>query len=202
MTEPQIQTKIKESLARNPQAERKLFDHFAPKVFAIARRYAPDDAAAEDWVQETFVAVFSKLKKYDPERGDFGGWLHAVAVNTCLLELRKLRRQPRFQNDEPPPDLPDTPDEPDPFFENISETELLEAIRSLPDGYRQVLNLAVFEQWSHRQIADALGISESASRSQLTRAKHFLKNLLSKFFTNHPTKSLPKLPKYATQGLV
>lgn len=191
MTETQVQILVQNCLRRDPQAERKLFDHFAPKVFAIARRFAPDDPTAEDFVQETFVLVFSKLKKYDPARGDFGGWLHRVAVNTCLLELRKMRRQPAKTN-QFPPDLPDETDSNEAeIFENISENQLLEAIRSLPDGYRQVLNLAVFEGWSHRKIGNELGIGESSSRSQLARAKYFLKIFLTK-----------SLPKYERQGLV
>ena len=117
-----------------------------------------------------------------------GGWIYRLSVNTCLQLLRKAKQQPPLDFGE----LPVITGAIEPGdFDQIPESLILEAIRQLPPGYRQVFNLAVFEDWQHRDIAAALGISESASRSQLTRAKQFLKNFIHK-----------TLPSYEPQRLV
>lgn len=155
-----------------PASEKALFGRFAPKVLAIARRYATDEPQALDFLQEAFVLVFEKIAVFDPQKGAFEGWLYRLSVNTMLQIMRKNRRHESWQ--ELPSELPETAFN-DADLELLKEAQLLEAIRQLPAGYRQVLNLFVFENWSHREIADALQITESASRSQLTRAKQLLK---------------------------
>ena len=188
MTETEILRTVEACLRRDPRAEKALFERFAPRVYALARRYAPDETAAQDFLQECFICVFDNLKKYDARRGDVGGWIYRLSVNTCLQLLRKAKQQPPLDFGE----LPVITGEIEPGdFDQIPESLILEAIRQLPPGYRQVFNLAVFEDWQHRDIAAALGISESASRSQLTRAKQFLKNFIHK-----------TLPSYEPQRLV
>jgi RNA polymerase sigma-70 factor (ECF subfamily) len=158
-----------------PASEKALFSRFAPKVLAIARRYATDEPQALDFLQESFVLIFEKIAAFDPSKGAFEGWLYRLSVNTILQIMRKNRRLEPWL--ELPSELPET-DFRDTDLELLKETQLLETIRQLPEGYRQVLNLFVFENWSHREIADALQITESASRSQLTRAKQLLKQKL------------------------
>ena len=188
MTETEILRTVEACLRRDPRAEKALFKCFAPRVFALARRYAPDETAAQDFLQECFIAIFDNLKKYDTHRGDVGGWIHRVSVNTCLQLLRKTKQQPLLDFG----DLPVVADELEPDdITQIPENLVLEGIRQLPPGYRQVFNLAVFEDWPHSEIASALQISESASRSQLARAKQFLKNFIRK-----------TLPRYEQQRLV
>ncbi len=188
MTETEILRTVEACIRRDPRAEKALFECFAPRVFGLARRYAPDETAAQDFLQECFVVIFDNLKKYDARRGDFGGWLYRVSINTCLQLLRKARQQPLLDFGEVPATA-DTVEADD--LALIPESLILEGIRQLPPGYRQVLNLAVFEEWPHRDIAAALGITESASRSQLVRAKQFLKNFITK-----------TLPRYEPQRLV
>ncbi|MBK8192278.1 MAG: sigma-70 family RNA polymerase sigma factor [Lewinellaceae bacterium] len=158
-----------------PASEKALFQCFAPKVLAIARRYATDEPQALDFLQEAFLVLFKKIELFDPQKGPFEGWLYRLSVNTILQIMRKNR------NSEPwvelPPELPENEIE-DPDLELLQQEQLMQAIRQLPEGYRQVLNLFVFEDWSHRDIAAALQITESASRSQLTRAKQLLKQKL------------------------
>lgn len=188
MTETEILRTVEASLRRDPRAEKALFECFAPRVFALARRYAPDETAAQDFLQECFIRVFDNLKKYDARRGDFGAWIYRISINTCLQLLRKAKQLPPLDFGELPALADDL--EPDDLSQ-IPECLILEGIRQLPPGYRQVFNLAVFEEWPHRDIAAALGIKESASRSQLLRAKQFLKSYINK-----------TLPSYEPQRLV
>lgn len=163
-------------------SEEALFRRFAPRVLAIARRYATDEPQALDFVQECFVAVFEKIDRYDPRRGAFEPWLHRVCVNVVLQILRKHKRA--HATVELPPELPDG-DLWEPDLPPLDPAHILEAVRQLPDGYREVFNLSVFEDWPHRDIASALGISESSSRSQLARAKQWLKQKLKQTTTRY-----------------
>lgn len=153
-------------------SEKALFQRFAPKVLAIARRYATDEPQALDFLQETFVLLFNKIKLFDPQKGAFEGWLYRLAVNTILQIMRKNRKQEPWV--ELPLEIPET-EILDADLELFQQEQLMQAIRQLPEGYRQVLNLYIFEDWPHCDIAAALQITESASRSQLTRAKQLLK---------------------------
>lgn len=156
-------------------AEKTLFLCFAPRVLAIARRYATDEPQALDYVQECFLVLFDKIKSFDPALGAFEGWFYRISVNTILQILRRKKGYPRF--DEIPADLPEAEIRKS-ELELITPEQVMEALRQLPEGYRQVLNLYVFEGWPHRDIALALNITESTSRSQLTRAKQLLKQKL------------------------
>jgi RNA polymerase sigma-70 factor (ECF subfamily) len=177
---------LEDCKAHDATAEKALFLHFAPKVLAIARRYATDEPMAQDYLQECFLVLFDKLSQYDPGRGQFEGWLYRVSVNTILQLMRKQKRLPEISH---PETLPDVELE-ETVLDQIPHEQVLDAVRQLPAGYRQVLNLYIFEDWSHREIAEALQISESASRSQLSRAKQLLKQMLH------------KAVRYYEQGLV
>ncbi len=159
-----------------PASEEALFRRFAPTVVAIARRYATDEPLALDYVQECFVVVFEKINRFDPQRGAFEPWLHRLCVNVILQILRKNKTVQATV--ELPPEIPDG-DLWEADTEILDAAQVLDAIRQLPQGYREVFNLSVFEDWPHRDIAEALGITESSSRSQLARAKQWLKQKLT-----------------------
>ncbi len=160
-------------------AEKALFVHFAPKVMTICRRYASQDAEAKDFLQECFLLIFSKIDQYDSAKGSFEGWIHRVSTNRILELYRKSTKQVKMT-------YPDTLPEPilsQESFQMIPRQQILEAVQQLPQGYRQVFNLYIFEGWSHKQIGAALNIAETTSRSQLNRAKRILKNKLQKKIT-------------------
>jgi RNA polymerase sigma factor (sigma-70 family) len=172
---------IENCLKGNKQAERQLFDALAPKVYTLCRRYFSCDSTAKDLLQECFIRLFEQLPKYDPKRGSFGAWSHRLCTNVVLQKIRKQKRSKIiliFQEE-----LPETAVEEE-VLDDLPKEDILAAVRELPDGYREVLNLSVFEKWSHRAIGKQLGISESTSRSQLSRAK---KLLLSKFKQINPS---------------
>ena len=175
MHEDQLLQLIEGCQKGQPAAEKALFRRFAPKVLAIARRYARDEAQALDFLQESFVLLFEKIRLFDPSKGQFEAWLYRLSVNTILQLLRKNRNQVSWL--ELPDDLPGIEID-DSDLKVLQHDQLRIAIQQLPDGYRQVLNLFVFEVWSHQEIAAALQISESSSRSQLSRAKQQLKQKL------------------------
>lgn len=171
-----LQEIIKLIKAKNPQAERVLFLRFAPFVLTLCRRYASQNVEAQDFMQECFIHVFSKIENYDEAKGAFEGWLNRVCTNRVLQLLRKSKKEITMTFPEELPEQELTESE----FEVIPREVIMNAIQQLPSGYKEVFNLYIFDGWSHKEIGKALGIAETTSRSQLTRAKKMLKHILQK----------------------
>jgi RNA polymerase sigma factor (sigma-70 family) len=159
-------------------AQQQLYEHFKGKMFAVCLRYANSRQDAEDMLQEGFVRVFRDLHQYRGE-GSFEGWLRRVIVNVALQHLRKQKGGLQFAELENVEyKLSDTDDSV--FEENEKAAALIKLMQKMPTGFRTVLNLYVLEDYSHQEIADEMGISVGTSKSQLNRAKAFLKGLLEK----------------------
>jgi len=169
---------IQSCLKGNSDAEKQLFFKYAGKVLTLCRRYVPQESVAKDLMQECFIQVFEKMHQYKSERGEFGAWLHRVCTNVALAHLRKEKRTISVSYPEYLPDYEEEIDEE--AFDDLTNETLLASIRELPEGYRQILNLYIFEGLKHREIAKQLNISQGTSRSQYTRAKRLLKSILEK----------------------
>lgn len=171
---------INQCLQKDRAAEKLLYLKFVKKIYGICRRYSVDDHQAEDYMQEGFMKAFQNLVSYDPGKGNFEGWLVRIVINTILSEKRhhKNKRKEEFL------DLADdsliaAEESDESALQPINSIELLEAIRKLPIQYRDVLNLFVFENLTHQEIASLMSIQVSSSRSRLTRAKKMLRHILS-----------------------
>lgn len=149
---------------------RLLYDRYIGYLTAVCSRYVVDSAAVKDILQDAFVKVFSKLDGFEYRgEGSLKAWMSRIVVNDSLKNLRGAGRLKYVD------ELPDT--EGDGEIEGMPEVpvrELAEMIKSLPDGYRTVFNLFVFEKKSHREIAGLLGIKEDSSASQFFRARAML----------------------------
>lgn len=115
------------------------------------------------------MKVYSKLEQFQFQ-GSFEGWIRRIMVNTALRTYQKQRFDHEYTGYE---QLPDAPVDPD-AISALSEAELLRVISQLPEGYRVVFNLVAIEGYSHAEVAETLGIQESTSRSQLTKARRWL----------------------------
>ena len=129
-------------------------------------------------MQDGFVKLFANLKRYNPDKGTFDAWLSRVVINNILSEKRKKRVDRNYIaiDSELSEKIEDTSD--DILDSSINSEDLLLAIRKLPEKYRIVLNLFIFDKVSHREIGILLNIEESSSRSRFTRAKRLLKQIL------------------------
>ena len=172
---------IKQSLKKNPKAEKELYYLYAKRIFGICRRYTQDNQQAEDYMQDSFVKIFKHLKKYNPEKAAFSTWVSTIVVNTILSD-KKRKRIKFFYRDMQDDFHYETADHSselnDIVGHDIDSEKLITAIRSLPENYSKVLNLYIFENWKHADIAALLKIEASSSRSILTRAKKMLKKKL------------------------
>ncbi len=155
---------------QKPQAQRELYHQFAPAMLAVCFRYARNREEAEDVLQEGFVKVFQKIHKFD-DKGSLEGWIRRIMVNTAIDHLRKEKHyQHQLEINEAI-----TEEVTENALDHLEAEALLALIQSLPTGYRVIFNLYGIEGYSHAEVAEQLGISESTSRSQYTRARALLK---------------------------
>lgn len=160
---------IRGCMRGSTQCQRQLYEQFAGKMYAVCLRYARTSSDAADILQEGFVKVFTKMGQYQFQ-GSFEGWIRRIMVNTALRTYQRQRFDHETSGYET---LPESPVEAD-AIASLSEAELLTLINKLPDGYRVVFNMVAIEGFSHAEVAETLGIQESTSRSQLTKARRWL----------------------------
>jgi len=171
MTEEAI---LQGCLKNNAAAQKALYEKYSAKMLVVCYRYAPSREDAEDMLQEGLIKVFSQIHTFE-NRGALEGWVRRIIVHTCINNLKKNKRFNESVDlihanslqvrEETVPSI-------------IQAKEVVECIRLLPIGYRTVLNLYAIEGFSHREIAAMLDIEESTSRSQYTRAKAMLEDVL------------------------
>jgi RNA polymerase sigma factor (sigma-70 family) len=172
---------IKGCLRREPHAQRLLYETYSSKMYAICYRYVKDSMEAEDVLVTSFTKVFEKIGQFKFE-GSFEGWVRRIVVNEALTCLRKNRSM-YLETELKEVDY-------DPNYKNLNdhlETEdLLRLVKELPAGYRIVFNMFAIDGYSHKEIAESLGISENTSKSQLSRARIYLqKQLKEQEWTPH-----------------
>ncbi len=169
-------------LRKDRLAQEMLFKLYYGKMLSVCFRYTNDRDTAQEILQDGFIKVFDKLKTFESS-GSFDGWIRRIIANTALDALRRNKRLNWVEENEV-----NTKDEfNDPFqnFEFEQEFELkanlaIEAINELSPAYKTVFNLYVFENYSHKEISDALGISEGTSKSNLAKAKMNLQKIINK----------------------
>lgn len=141
-------------------------------MFPLCIRYIGNREMAEDVLQDGFITLFTKLEDYKGD-GSFDGWARKIFVNTALMSLRKKDALKMSEDLEAirgmKDDLPSQ-------NQNIGYKELMELVMELPPGFRTVFNMYAIEGYSHKEISDTLGISETTSRTQLSRARIWLQN--------------------------
>jgi RNA polymerase sigma-70 factor (ECF subfamily) len=161
------------------QAQRELYQLYVRPMFNVCYRIVNQQEEAEDVLQEAFVRMFRQLDTYRQE-ASFGSWFKRIVVNASLNHIKK--RQLKWQQVErmhgQPQETVLQEEENSVEMERFSVQQVQQAMEALPEGYRLVFNLYLFEDWTHREIAGELGISESTSKSQLNRAKKKMKELL------------------------
>jgi RNA polymerase sigma-70 factor (ECF subfamily) len=170
------ETLIKACVSGNEKAQFQLFEQFAPKMMAVCLRYAENREMAEDVLQESFVKVFKNLKKFTNE-GSLDGWIRRIMVNTSLDAIRKNKKR-KF--DSQIESISYLAPQNDFIEESLMAEDLMLIINQMPEGYKLVFNLYAIEGYSHKEIAETLGISENTSKSQYSRARAYLREILEK----------------------
>jgi RNA polymerase sigma factor (sigma-70 family) len=157
-------------------AQEKLYQLYSRRMMAVCLRYTRSRAEAEDIFHEAFVKVFRHIDTY--QGGSFEGWMRRIFVNMAINAYHKNRK---YQDHVDYSAIEERSPAEDDIISQISGQELLALINQLPEGYRLVFNLYVIEGFGHREIAEMLNIAEGTSKSQLAKAKNYLKNILQKY---------------------
>lgn len=154
-------------------SQSKVYQLYADKLFVVCLKYSRNQEDAEDTLQDSFITIFSKIKQYK-NQGSFEGWLKRITINTALQKYRD-KAPLEIVND-----IPEQEEDEELSLDNNSFglDVLLKFIQKLPDRYRLVFNLYVLDNFSHKEISSLLKISESTSKSNLSRARKILKNQL------------------------
>jgi RNA polymerase sigma factor (sigma-70 family) len=167
---PTIDDLIKRCRAGQRKAQEELYKQFSGKMMAVCMRYATDRMEAEDMLQNGFIKVFQKMDDYRGE-GSFEGWIRRIMVHASIEYYRKHHKTMQ---------LVDLDEGKEPSVNacaasSLEAKDLLVMIKGLSPGYRMVFNLYAIDGYSHKEIAAIVGISEGASKSQLSRARAVLK---------------------------
>src|SRR5688572_23333803 len=165
---------IKGCVRRERNAQKRLYETFSSKMYALCCRYVKDSMEAEDVLVTAFTKILDRIDQYKGE-GSFEGWIRRVVVNEALTYLRRNRSmyiETELEAADREPDYQQISD-------HLEAEDLLNMIQELPAGYRIVFNLYAIDGYSHKEIAEQLNISENTSKSQLSRARVFLQKILA-----------------------
>lgn len=181
-----LETLISGCLRNERRAQEELFKLYYGKMLGVCMRYTSDRDTAEEVLQEGFIKIFDKLEAFD-YKGSFEGWIRRIMANTAIDHIRKSKKNPLLtDNDE---DFKLGTEDPivnkeEIEFVGIKAELAMEAINELSPAYRAVFNLYVLEEYTHKEIAEILGISEGTSKSNLSKAKLNLQKILKEKFMN------------------
>jgi RNA polymerase sigma factor (sigma-70 family) len=164
---------IELSKAGNQKAQYQLYRLYSKAMYNICYRMMNSQTEAEDLLQESFAEAFHRLESFRYESA-FGAWLKRIVVNKCINHLKKKRAELVLTENLPEvhEDMEDTDSV------QLEVKRVHQAIEQLPDGYRVIFSLYLLEGYDHSEIAQILGITESTSKSQFSRAKQKIKEIL------------------------
>ncbi len=182
-----LQSIIEGCKRKEKDAQRELYEMFSPKFYAIALRYTGNSEDAKDLLHDGFIKIFDKIDKYNYS-GSFEGWIRQVFVN-FVIDFLKKKKTVEYNDEIRSENYNELIDD---NFYTLEESKisklkadvLLKMIEKLPPKYRAVFNLYAIEGYSHKEVAKYLGISENTSKSNYSRAKQKLRNLIEEYLKN------------------
>lgn len=173
-----FQTEIIEKCKQNNRlAQMQLYNQYCNGMYIVANRFVKDAAEAEDVVQEAFIKAFAKLHQYKAEV-TFGAWLKRIVVNKSIDYLKSKKQQVVALEEVHLKVIDTSNDDKWLVDDDTTITEVKNAINTLPEKYRYVVTLFLMEGYDHQEISEILSISQVASRTQLSRGKQKLQELL------------------------
>ena len=164
----------------DPTGTRALYERYVGYLTAVCSRYVPDRAAVKDILQDAFISIFTRIADFEYRgEGSLRAWMTRIVVNGALKSLRGSGRLSYVE------ELPDREQEDLETLPQVPPAILADMIKALPDGYRTVFNLFVFEKKSHKEIAELLGIKENSSASQFFRARALLARQIKDYLKHY-----------------
>lgn len=155
---------------KDEKCQREMVFKYSSLLFTVCRRYARDQSDAEDILQDGFIEIFDSIKSYDMLKGGLEQWMKKIVARVAIHKYRKMYMIKETYDS----DISEIENNESDILDKIEVEEILNQISKLPEKYKEVLNLYIFEDFSHKEIGELLGIEESSSRSRLTRGKKML----------------------------
>jgi RNA polymerase sigma-70 factor (ECF subfamily) len=168
-----LQQLLQDCRRQSRKAQQALYDRFSAAMFLLCRRYLKSDEAAEEAMMNGFLKIFNALPRFE-YKGDAGAisWIRRIMVHECLMLLRSQNSFLQLSEE-----FPETAVDSE-TFANMEAEDLFRLVTRLPVGYRTVFNLFAVEGYSHQEIGQMLEISEGTSRSQLSKARQMLQQMM------------------------
>lgn len=165
---------------KSEKYQKELVLRYSSLLMTVCKRYSKDDHDAMDILQDGFIEIFNSFGTFDPSKGGLENWMRQIMARTALRRYRKLYMVKETYDKE----LFDSQFESPDVLDKLEVEEIMQHISNLPDKYKEILNLYVFEDFSHKEISEMLNIDEGSSRSRLSRARKLLIEKMSKIY-NH-----------------
>ncbi|WP_415324924.1 RNA polymerase sigma factor [Chryseobacterium sp. MMS23-Vi53] len=179
MEESKEQILVNRLLKKEEAAWKELFGVYSGSLTYVCSRYVIDKEDVHDVLQNSFIQMFRSIEMFEYRgNGSLKAWITRIVVNESLKHIKKNTELKTVSDDF---EIADVQEDEEPNFEEISQATIMKMIQSLPDGYRTVFNLYVFEEKSHKEIAETLGIAENSSASQFHRAKAILARKIKEY---------------------
>ncbi len=173
--EDQIPNIIQGCIRQERKAQHLLFQQYARWGLTICRRYVNSEEKAQEACNDGFLRIFKKIDTFDATKGELKAWMARIFINCALTSTKKEAFNSSFTSLE---DVKHEPVSEEAFFKFDGE-QILRFLKYMPVGYKTVFNMYVMDGYSHKEIGDHLGISEITSRSQLRKAKIWIKENVS-----------------------
>ena len=174
MTEKELLQHLEGCREGKRTSQQRVYGHFYQYALTVCLRYAATMDEAKEVMNDAFFKIFTKIDHYNPEYS-FKGWLHRVVVNTAIDRYRSRQNQPRTEDITEAQSVEIETE----VVENLTREEIFKMVQHLPPAYRTVFNLFVVDGYSHPEIGQLLGITEGASKSNLSKARMKLKQMLT-----------------------
>lgn len=165
-------TLIQSVKAGKDAAFKSMYESCVPYVYSIVIRYVSNESDHKDVIQEIFARVFLSINTFNSELGDFKPWLRRLVVNQCIMHYRKKKPQSKVISLE---NALEIEGEIENKLNEISKEEMEMLLAEMPEGYRQIFMMIIIDEYTHKEVSKLLDISMSTSRSQLSRAKLWIK---------------------------
>ena len=173
MVDPSVLVSVRKG---DNAAFKQLYQACIGYVYSITKRYVANESDHPDVIQEIFARVFLSIGTFDSAKGDFKAWLRRLTINQCMQHYRQGKSPRVHVSLEVVSNHTSGADE---QFSHLTKEEIAVYLQKMPEGYRQIFMLVVMDGYSHKEVAELLAISTETSRSQLSRAKKWLKAHLS-----------------------
>ncbi|MCI4670491.1 MAG: RNA polymerase sigma factor [Bacteroidia bacterium] len=173
MLDPSIINEVKK---RKHDAFKELYERCIRYVYSIVNRYVSNESDHQDVIQEIFARVYLSIGSFDEKKGEFKFWLRRLTINQCIQHYRKQNSSVKIVPLDSAASLESDPNE---IAGMLSKDEIESYLKRMPEGYKQIFMLVIIDEYSHQEVSEMLNISPETSRSQLHRAKKWLRANLS-----------------------